>query len=116
MSNRYAVAMTDDALPAYALETVWVVEATYGPDAAELRPAVRPQHLARIARLKVEGRVIEAGGFLDLSRSILVIRADSEAEALEICRTDVYMQAGVWVELRAKAFGRVRIEGETAVG
>ena len=41
-----------------------------------------------------------------------MIRAASEAEALELCRQDVYMQNGVWVELRAKPFGRVRLDGE----
>jgi uncharacterized protein YciI len=104
--------MTDQPTPAYSLEEVWVVQCTYAPDAAETRPAVRPQHLARMARLKAHGIVIEAGGFMDLSGSLLVIRAPSEAAAVEIARQDVYMQHGVWVEVRAKAFGRVRIDGE----
>src|SRR6188768_2655093 len=108
--------MSDAATPDYAIENIWVVEATYGPDASDTRPPVRPQHLARIARLKSEGRIIEAGGYLDLSTAILLIRADSEAEALELCRADIYMQAGVWVELRAKAFGRVALDGEARPG
>jgi uncharacterized protein len=98
--------------PAHALETVWLVEATYAPDAAETRTPVRPLHLAGIARLRAEGVIVEAGAFTDVSRSIMLIRATSEEAALDICRDDVYMREGVWVELRAKAFGRVAIEGD----
>ena len=106
--------MTDQPAPAHSLENVWVVEATYAPDAAQTRPAVRPTHLARIARLKAAGTVIEAGGYLDMSRSLLIIRAADEAAAIDIVRQDVYMHAGVWVELRVKAFGRVRLDGPGA--
>lgn len=101
-----------DATPAATLETVWFVQATYAPDAAETRGPVRPRHLARIAELKAAGVVVEAGAFTDMSASVLLIRAETEAEALEVCRHDVYMQAGVWVELRAKPFGRVRLATE----
>jgi uncharacterized protein (DUF952 family)/uncharacterized protein YciI len=98
------------------VETIYVVEATYGPDAERLRPAARPEHLARIGRLLAEGRVIEAGGHLDLSTSLLLVRAESEAEALELVRDDVYMRSGVWTTLRAKPFGRVVAEGQPEVG
>jgi hypothetical protein len=30
-----------------------------------------------------------------------------EAAALELCRDDVHVRNGVWVEVRARAFGRV---------
>jgi uncharacterized protein YciI len=88
-----------------SIETVWIIEATYAPDAAETRPGFRPEHLGRIAELKRAGTVIEAGGYLDLSTALVI-----EAAALEIARTDVYTRNGVWVELRAKPFGRVRLE------
>lgn len=100
------------ATPAHSLETVWLVEATYAPDAAETRAPLRARHLARVAELKAAGVLIEAGAYTDVSASLLLIRATSEAEALELCRQDVYMQNGVWVELRAKPFGRVRLDGE----
>jgi uncharacterized protein YciI len=99
-----------DATPAHHLEDVWVIQATYGPDASELRAPVRPQHLARLARLKAEGTVIEVGGFSDMSGSLLIVRADSEAAAIELARQDVYMQEGVWVELRARPFGRLTLD------
>jgi uncharacterized protein YciI len=89
------------------LEPVWFVEATYAPDAAETRVPFRPEHLARLLELKDAGVVIEAGAFPDVSASILIVRAADEAAALELCRDDVYMRNGVWVELRARPFGRV---------
>ena len=107
--------MTDDApapVPAHSLETVWLVQATYAPDAAETRAPFRARHLARVAELMAAGVIIEAGAYTDVSASILLIRAASEEEALEVCRQDVYMQNGVWVELRAKPFGRVRLASE----
>jgi uncharacterized protein YciI len=90
-----------------SLELVWFVEATYAPDAAETRTPFRPQHLARLHELMDAGVVIEAGAFPDVSASILILRAADEAAALELCRDDVYMRNGVWVELRARPFGRV---------
>ena len=89
------------------IETVYVVEVTYAPDAAETRPRVRPQHLARIAQLIEEGVIIEAGAYLDLSSSLIMIRAADQASALEIARSDIYMREGIWVEARVKPFGRV---------
>jgi len=99
--------MAAEIPPDIAVETIWLVEATYAPDAAETRPAHRPEHLTRMAALRDEGTVVEAGAFTDLSSSILLIRAASEEAALELCREDVYLREGVWVELRARPFGRV---------
>jgi uncharacterized protein YciI len=104
--------MTAAPAPAPAIEPVWLVEATYAPDAAETRVPVRARHLARIADLRRAGVIVEAGAFVDVSSSILLVRAASEAEALDLFRDDVYMQHGVWVELRARAFGRIRLPEE----
>ena len=93
-----------------AVEQIYVVEVTYGHDAERLRPAFRPEHLARIKQLMAEGRVIEAGGYLDFSTSLLLVRADSEEDALDLFRDDVYVRNGVWTTLQAKAFGRVVID------
>lgn len=102
--------MTDQTAPAHSLENIWIVQATYAPDAAETRVPLRAQHLARIATLKLAGTIVEAGAFLDMSGSLLMVRADDEAAAIEIARQDVYMQNGVWVELRAKPFVRVVLD------
>lgn len=103
--------MTNAEVPdGITVETVYVVEVGYTPDAAEKRPAVRREHLTRIARLLGEGRLIEAGGFLDFSGSLLFVRAASEAEAIALVRDDVYIRSGVWTDdLRARAYGRVTL-------
>lgn len=99
-----------------AIEPVFVIEATYGPDAAELRPRYRPEHLARIARLRSDGIVIEAGGMTDFSRAILLVRAADADAAREIATQDVYLGSGVWVEIQVHAFGRVCRPDEIAAG
>jgi uncharacterized protein YciI len=50
---------------------------------------------------------VEAGAFADVSSSIVLVRAHDEAEAIAIVSDDVYLRNGVWVELRARPFGRV---------
>ncbi len=97
-----------------AIETVWVLEATYGPDWQERRPAVRPEHLSRLASLRDRGVVIEAGGYLDGAGSLLILRVPDEQAALELGRTDVYARSGVWPDMRARPLGRVVRQDETA--
>jgi uncharacterized protein YciI len=89
------------------IERVWLVEATYAPDAAETRAPFRARHLARLLELRDAGVIIESGAFLDVSSSVMLIRAADEAAALEVARGDIYMANGVWVEIRARPFGRV---------
>ena len=99
--------MTDPAA-ATPIEHVWLVEATYAPDAAETRVPFRAEHIARLLDLKRQGIVIEAGAFSDVSATLVLVRAADEQAALDLCRDDVYLRNGVWVELRARPFGRVR--------
>lgn len=95
-------------LPGAVIEPVWFVEATYAPDAAETRGPFRGEHLARMLELRNAGVVVEVGAFPDVSSSIVIVRAPSEEEALDVCRADVYLRNGVWVELRARPFGILR--------
>jgi uncharacterized protein YciI len=97
-----------DGLPEnVGIEQIWVVEATYAPDAAELRQPFRAEHLTHLADLIASGTVIEAGAFVDVSASVLLVRAATEDEAVAMCRDDVYFRNGVWVSIRARPFGRV---------
>jgi uncharacterized protein YciI len=89
------------------MEPVFIIEATYGPDAAELRPPHRPTHLARIAALRASGVILEAGAFPDMSGSLLLVRAPDADAALAIAAEDVYLREGVWVEARVRPFLRV---------
>ena len=101
--------MTDAGIPeGVTVETVFVVEISYTADAAEKRPAVRPEHLVRLTRLMAEDRIVEAGGYLDFSSAMLMVRASSESEAVALIRDDVYLREGVWLDdARARPFGRV---------
>jgi uncharacterized protein YciI len=100
-----------------AIDQVWVVEATYAPDATDTRVPFRAEHLGRIVRLMDEGVIVMAGAYLDVSTSLVFLSAVSEEEALAIARQDPYIREGVWVELRARPFGRVvRREPEAAAG
>jgi uncharacterized protein len=100
------IAVTESATPA-PIEPVWLVEATYAPDAAETRIPFRAEHIARLRELKRQGIVVEAGAFTDVSATLVLVRAADAEAALDICRDDVYLRNGVWVELRARPFGRV---------
>ena len=96
--------MTDS--PPAPIELVWLVEATYAPDAAETRVPFRAEHIARLRELKRQGIVVEAGAYADVSATLVLLRAADEEAALDLCRDDVYLRNGVWVELRARPFGR----------
>ena len=101
--------MTD--IPAgVAVETVWLVEVPYTPEAPERRPLHRQVHLGRIASLIRDGTVIEAGGAKDWSKAVLLMRAETAAEALSIIEEDVYTVEGVWHSPTARPFGRVIVE------
>lgn len=93
------------------VESVFLVEAQYTPDAAEKRPAVRGEHLANVVRLREAGVIIEAGAYSDeLTSSLLLVRAEDADAALALARQDVYVRAGVWGDISARPFGRVTPE------
>ena len=108
--------MATEPAPDVVLEPIFVIEATYAPDAAELRKPFRSAHLARAAELRDSGTIIEVGAFADMSGSLLLVRAASEEEATALAREDVYMKNGVWVELRVRKFGRVVRPSELPAG
>ena len=89
------------------IEALYVVEVPYTPEAPERRPALRRQHVSRIARLIREGRIVEAGGTADFHHAVLLIRGASEAEVLALIDEDVYTAGGVWHSPVARPFGRV---------
>ena len=90
-----------------AIEQIWVAECAYSPDAAEKRAPGRSQHLARSGELRATGAIVDAGAFADMSGSLILLRASSEAAAREALEADVYWQAGVWTSIRIRALGHV---------
>lgn len=99
--------MTVQASSDVAIEPIFLIEATCAPDAAEMRVPFRAEHLARLARLRDGGVIIEAGAYADVSASILLVRAADAEAAAQIAQADVYLRNGIWVELRVRPFGRV---------
>jgi uncharacterized protein YciI len=89
------------------IETVYLVEVPYTPEAPDRRPPLRPAHVTRIANLLREGRLVVAGGCADFSKAVLLVRAGSEDEAIAVIEEDVYTAGGVWHSPTARAFGRV---------
>jgi uncharacterized protein YciI len=112
--------MTDTATPAtdppddVEIELLWAVEVPYTPEAPERRPALRRQHVSRIARLIREGRIVEAGGTTDFHHAVLLVRGASVAEVLALIEEDVYTSGGVWHSPVARPFGRVIPRGATS--
>lgn len=99
--------MSDEAA-ALPIESVWFVEVTYAPDAADARRPFRAEHIAGIQARLASGQYVEAGAFTDVSASVVIVRASTAQEAVALVADDVYMRNGVWVEVRARPFGRVR--------
>ncbi len=100
-----------DLPPGVRIEQVWLVEVPYTPEARDRRPAFRVQHLSRLARLRAEGTIIEAGGAADFSKAVLVMRGADEAEILALIESDVYTSGGVWHDPTVVGYGRVVSEG-----
>ena len=94
------------------IEWVWLVEVPYTSEAPALRPAHRPVHLGRLARLIREGRVLEAGGCEDWSKAVILMRAESAEAALAVVEEDVYTAEGVWHSPTARRYGRVVVDGD----
>jgi uncharacterized protein YciI len=106
--------MTNPELPdGVTVETVYAVEISYSPDAQAKRPAVRLEHLMRVARLLRDGTLIEAGGYLDWESALLIFRAGSEREAIDLIRDDVYLRSGVWLDdPKVRALARVVLDAD----
>lgn len=97
-----------------AIETIYVIEADYTPEAPQRRPAFRAEHLERIGRLRAGGTIVEAGGFADFSSALVFVRAPDAEAALALVADDVYTREGVWRPRRARPFGRVTRAEELA--
>ncbi len=89
------------------IEQIWLVEVPYTPEAAQLRPALRHQHLARMMRLKVQDRVIEVGGTADMSKSVILVRASDEDDIRRLVAEDAYTSGGVWGPPTIVGYGRL---------
>lgn len=86
-------------------------------DSLEKRMAARPDHLARLEKLRDEGRVVLAGphpaidaespGDAGFSGSLVVAEFDSLDAAQAWADADPYMIAGVYAKVVVKPFKKV---------
>lgn len=87
------------------------------PNSLEARLAARPDHLARLAQLQSEGRLVLAGPFPTLdtldpgpagfSGSLIVAEFPSLEAAQAWADDDPYVDAGVYATVEVKPFKQV---------
>ncbi|MEM7569349.1 MAG: YciI family protein [Pseudomonadota bacterium] len=76
-----------------------------GEEAGRLRKELTAEHLAHIAdtidNFLIAGPMLEAG---ETTSSLLIVKAQSEEEALEIVNADPYAKAGIWESIEVRTF------------
>jgi uncharacterized protein YciI len=77
------------------------------PEAKEKRPLHRPAHLDHLAPLAAAGRVPLAGPFTNGAGSLIVLEADSLADAWSIVARDPYVTNGIFNHVDVHPFTRV---------
>ena len=78
-----------------------------GPEGAARRKLHRPEHLAKLDVLASENRVILAGPLTDGTGSLIVISAESLAEAEALAKNDPYTVNGVFERVEVHPFMQV---------
>lgn len=78
-----------------------------GPDGASKRTTHRPAHLAKLNALHAQQRVLLAGPLTDGTGSLIVISADSLAEAEAWAKEDPYTVNGVFERIEVHPFTQV---------
>lgn len=83
------------------------------PEGHLKRPHYRSIHLERLKNLDRQGNLILAGPFKDQSGSLIVIEADSLADAEHFAREDPYTIHGVFQQVEIHPFEQVFPNGTT---
>src|SRR2546427_12003469 len=86
---------------------LYVIIGHDAPDATDKRRAVRPAHLEHLAPLAGAGRIKLAGKLLDRTGSLIVLEADSLADAWAIVARDPYVTEGIFNHVEVKPFQQV---------
>ena len=83
------------------------------PEGHLKRPLYRSLHLERLKTLSMKGNLILAGPFKDKTGSLIVIEAESQAEAEHFAQEDPYTIHGVFQQVEIHPFEQVFPEGKT---
>ncbi len=96
---------------------LYAIIASDRPDSLETRLATRPEHVARLTRLREEGRLILAGphpaidaedpGPAGFNGSLIVAEFESLEAARAWADADPYVAAGVYENVIVKPFRKV---------
>ncbi len=96
---------------------LYVVIAEDKPDSLEKRLAARPEHVARLEKLKEQGKLVLAGphpaidsedpGPAGFSGSLIVAEFDCFETAQSWANADPYIKAGVYEHVTVKPFKKV---------
>lgn len=78
-----------------------------GPEGQAKRPIHRLPHLERLKKLQNQGKLICAGPFADQAGSLIIIEADSLAEAEAFAREDPYVVEGIFNRIEVHPFKQV---------
>jgi len=86
---------------------LYVIIGRDGPNAKELRPQIREQHLEHLGIYDRAGRIRLAGPLTDGSGSLIVIEADDDDDVRAIADKDPYALAGVFASVEIHPFKQV---------
>jgi uncharacterized protein YciI len=88
-------------MPVFAVHYVY-------DDREELRMQTRPEHRAFLFDMAEQGVVLAAGAYADAGQpgGIIVVRADSAAQAEQVLDPDPYRQVGVLIGREAREWGQ----------
>jgi uncharacterized protein YciI len=96
---------------------LYVIRGTDAPGSLDRRKAARPDHLARLEKLRDEGRLLLAGplpaidaedpGPAGFTGSLIVAEFDSLEEARTWADADPYIAAGVYAQVDVQPFRKV---------
>ena len=78
-----------------------------GPDGQAKRKIHRAAHLANLAPLDRQGRVVLAGPLTDQSGSLIIIEAESLEEAKQFAQNDPYTVHGIFERVEVHPFMQV---------
>ena len=96
----------------------FIITAYDGEGMLEKRMRVRPRHLENMA--KVRGRVLCAGGLLDvdgrMKGSVLIMDFEDKSLLDEYLRAEPYIAEGVWEKVEVQPMNVVILNGEKVNG